>query len=186
MANCGCTQGGCACIFEAPADGSITFTGSGSLADPYVFTAPNYTYIRPAARISQSGNQVVPPVTDTVVTFNTEEFDTDNMVNIAGAPTRITIVTAGLYMVGGQIRESASAGAIPSYAKIRKNGVLPYVSQDSMTDRVASQSSHIYTQCFESCIAGDYFELFSSQDSGGFNHIIDQMHLWAIRLGDNA
>lgn len=187
MANCGCTQSGCSCVIDFPDDESIIYTGTGSLADPFIFTAANPGYVRPAGYIylEGSGTQLNPPITDTVTTFDTEWFDTDNMVDVAGEPTRVTIQTAGFYLLGAQIRFQGSSPTIPQYAKIRKNGTT-IVSQDSESDRVASLNIYVATQAFESCEVGDYFELVASSDSGPFNYFIDHAHLWAMRMGDNA
>jgi hypothetical protein len=185
MANCGCTQEGCSCLFEEPDDGSIVFTGSGTLVDPIIFTAPNDTYVRPAARMIGT-IQLNPPVVATVVEFDSEEIDTDNMINIAGNPTRLTIQTAGFYLLGGQVRFQSAGGGTPAAIGIIRNGSGIYESRDSMTEREGTIEDYVSTQCFVSCIVSDYFELFSDFDSGGFNHNIEIMNFWAIRLGDNA
>ena len=115
-----------------------------------------------AAAQTISNNQI------TAVTFETESFDTDGMVDISGQPTRVTIQTTGKYQIGGSCRfgDSATGNRV---VFIVKNG----------SDRVAAQAigpnsgSSFGTNPYMSCgnvlelTAGDYLELNVWQDSSG-------------------
>lgn len=184
MGSCGCQGSPCNCFLELAQDASIIFRGSGTLHDPYIMSALNPGYIRPAARssstVAQNGNT---SAVDTAAIMNTEEFDTDNMVSIGGNPTRITINTKGLYLVGGQVHYLSTVLTTPNYVKIRRNGVT-IESVDSETDRVAASTIYVTSHCLVSCLVGDYFELIFNHDTlGAGNYNVDEMNFWALRLG---
>lgn len=187
MAACACGANECNCYFELPTDASILFRGSGSTDDPYIMSALNPGYIRPTGRSSSSVQQnSIASGVDTAVIMNTEEFDTNNMVDIAGFPTRITIQTEGYYLIGGQVNYQATAGpTIPAYLKIRRNGTT-IEAQDSYSDKATGSNVVIYisSSCCVSCSIGDYFELVVNTQSSPFTYGIQFMNLWALRLGD--
>ena len=72
--------------------------------------------------------QVIPSLTPTVVTFALEVVDDGGMVDIAGQPTRLTIPTAGWYIVTGQARWGTTSTFSSRKTYIRKNGAAPYVA----------------------------------------------------------
>lgn len=184
MATCGCQGSPCNCSLEIAQDASVIYHGSGTLSDPYVMSALNPGYVRPAGRSSSSVNQTGnTSAVDTAAIMNTEEFDTNNMIDIAGFPTRITINTAGYYLIGGQVQFLATFLTTPNYCKIRRNGVT-IESTDSETDRLVSSLVFVNTQCAVSCAVGDYFELIFNQDTaGGGSYNVNSTNLWALRLG---
>ena len=59
-------------------------------------------------RVRRSTAQTIPTGTVTTVIFNVETFDSDNMWDVAN-PTRLTIRTAGLYLIIGDIYWASSA-----------------------------------------------------------------------------
>lgn len=184
MGACACGSNKCSCSFELAKDASIIFRGAGTLDDPYVMSVLNPGYIRPAARSSAAGpTGSLPDNTDNPATMTVEEFDTDNMINIAGFPTRITIVTDGYYIVGGQVRHNTTAATAQNLCKIRRNGVT-IESQDSESDKAGAANIYVSTSCVVSCAVGDYFECISGQTLGAGNYSVSDMNLWAIRLGD--
>lgn len=186
MGACACGANECNCFFELARDASILFRGTGTLADPYIISSLNPGYIRPAARASNSSLVGLQPGdVDNVATMTTEEFDTDNMINIGSFPTRITISTEGFYIVGGQVRFNTTAIVTQNACKIRRNGTT-IEGQDSESDKSGAANIYVSTSCMVSCSVGDYFETVYQQYVGGGNYSIQETNIWALRLGDRS
>lgn len=97
-------------------DGSVT---TPKLADGAVTIAKTAT--RPQARVTRVTNQsIAQGATGANVTFTATTFDTDTMWT-GGAPTRLTINTAGLYMIAADAVWELGAGQYRTL-EIRVNG----------------------------------------------------------------
>ena len=80
-----------------------------SASDHNTYIRDNLAYLKAAADAAASAAPPKARATATTdfnstttlsnICFETESFDTDTMVDIAGAPTRLTFTTAGLYLV---------------------------------------------------------------------------------------
>lgn len=113
----------------------------------------------PACRVFHNANQSIASGTETTVLYNTEIYDTDNMHSTAANTSRITINTAGLYLVGfnGFIEDGTTAFT-NTYSVIKLNGatVLSYMSGARPAGILAGplfNMSIVYK-----FIAGDYVE----------------------------
>lgn len=79
---------------------------------------------KPNAQMTSEVSQAVTINTTTALTFATEIYDNDNMVDIAVAPTVLTIQTAGAYLVWGAYRMLDGFATLTSAVVIlTKNGV---------------------------------------------------------------
>lgn len=63
---------------------------------------------RPSARASQSGTQTININTSTVMTYNTENWDTGGLF-VIGSPTQMTIVSAGSYYLSASYQALGGA-----------------------------------------------------------------------------
>lgn len=61
------------------------------------------------ARVTNNAHQSISNTTDTVLTFNTEKYDTDSIHDPGSNPERLTCVTAGKYVISGSVRYAANA-----------------------------------------------------------------------------
>lgn len=98
------------------------------------------------------------------LTFNSEYFDTDGMHSTVSDTSRITLVTAGTYLVGGNVYFNANATGIRRI-QIQLNGatVIAYSAMD-----IDSSTAHIMTvSTIYAFSANDYVELYAYQNSGG-------------------
>lgn len=116
--------------------------------------------------VRDSSTQAVSTGVFTAITFTTEEFDTGGMVDIAGANTKVTIVTPGPYLVRGQIVWAASSTGV-RVAGLRKNGSAPYLSRVSGPAIASGDYIEQEVSWFGNLVAGDYIELMGYQGSGG-------------------
>ena len=118
----------------------------------------------PACRVYRSGTQSIPNTTRTAVTFDSERYDTNNMHSTSVNTNRITVNTAGLYMISGHVGFSTSTVGF-RIAYIIVNGTL----------QIAIQSTNVRTDGFlDMSVAttwkaavNDYFTLEVYQSSGG-------------------
>lgn len=181
MATCGC-NGACACTFQDPADSSTHITGTGVLADPYIISATNPGYIRPAGRMSRllAAQTGIPNATDTALTFDTEEFDTDNLIALGTSTSKITIQTDGFYILGGCTQLTANGLAVPIYLRLRKNGTS-IAAQDGLTVRSSTIPSLAVSSMVQAAV-GDFYELIINQAVGG-NYNATFSTFWAMRMG---
>lgn len=70
--------------------------------DGAVTTAQSNTALavtRKRGAASETANQSIPNAVSTALTYGTEEFDNDNMINLGVNNTLITATTAGIYLV---------------------------------------------------------------------------------------
>ena len=89
-----------------------TYTAAGSATAGDVYTAAahniivtdvNNFIVPPACRLQQSAAQTVPDSTTTALAFGNEIYDTDGMHDNATNNSRITIQTAGIYIVTASV-----------------------------------------------------------------------------------
>lgn len=125
-------------------------------------------------KATRSTAQSIPNITDTVVTFDTEEYDTNAMVNIGTNATRITIVNAGVYLVGANGFLAASGN--DSYIYVRSNGTTKlFGSSIGPPNGGCSAVSSI------TFAANDYVELVVHHNQGSAQNFTGAA-LWAHQL----
>ncbi len=118
----------------------------------------------PACRVTKAAFQGITTATNTAIVFDTERYDTDSMHDTVTNNTRITIVTAGLYEVGGCIEWDANAAGTRSLG-IRLNGTTFLVNVFMDIDSAILHAQNVETTY--KFAAADYVELVAWQDSGG-------------------
>lgn len=120
----------------------------------------------PACRVTHNASQSVNSVTETALNFNTEVFDTDSMHDTVTNNSRLTCVTAGLYVIAGCI-EYQSAGAASGHrcAIIRHSGAGIIAFQKSVP--LNSDSIQVCVSTIYKLAVNDYLTLsaFHSQGS---------------------
>lgn len=119
---------------------------------------------RKAARASRVTNQSIPNNTVTLATYTTEDFDNDNMINLAGSTTNVVVQTAGLYLVTGSATWATNAVGVRETA-ILKNGTL--VAGFRAANNGAVLGSGTPCTHLVSCVATDILTMQVFQTSGG-------------------
>jgi hypothetical protein len=122
--------------------------------------------VNPMARVMAGAAQSIPNNTFTPLTFVTPAaYDTDAMWAV-GTPTRLTIKTAGKYLLEGTVMLGGSAGGVLRQFQFLLNGVvLPNGKQNAFPN--GTNSHRITTSTVMSLSVGDYIEAAIYQDSGG-------------------
>lgn len=124
----------------------------------------NSAVARKAFRMSAVTNQSVPNNTATNATFVTEDFDNDNIVNLAGSTTNAVIQTAGLYLFTGVSFWTANVTGIRT-SGITKNGTLFGALQTRSGGGTLPDCNPI--TLLINAVPGDIFRLQLTQTSGG-------------------
>ena len=113
--------------------------------------------------------------TDTAITFDTEQFDTNTFHDNSTNTARITIPAGygGKYLFIGKLSsEPLQAGGSYRGLSFRKNnGVTAYFQNFTTSAGFAATSVDWETQGTQilNLVAGDYVEMFWYQDSGATN-----------------
>ena len=109
--------------------------------------------VPPMCLLTRSG-QPVTASTDTVITGYTEDVDTDGMYD-AGSPTRITIATAGLYMLNMNVLWSGTASTrTDGYIKPSGGSTTAY------RDIRYGTNERNHLTIVVPCAPADYFEAY--------------------------
>lgn len=103
--------------------------------------------------------------THTQITFNTENFDTDNFHSTTTNTSRVTIPTGkdGYYQINCGVEWDANA-TNSRYISLYKNGTRTYTSICSAS---SGSYPHSRLSTIINLVAGDYIEIYAMQDSGG-------------------
>jgi hypothetical protein len=105
--------------------------------------------------------------TETAITFDSEEFDTDGFHSNVTNNTRITIPAGkgGYYNIVAQVTFAANSGGSNRNASIFKNGTR--IATVSMNQQGAGAYAVPTLNKIVSAVATDYFEIKAEQNSGG-------------------
>lgn len=140
--------------------GDATISNTGALTvGPSAITAGKIGTL-PACRLTKSASQSIPDATHTAVTFDTEVLDTDTMHS--GSSSRITIVTAGVYLITAGLVWDANASGV-RFATLRKNGTVELASDKAPNSDIAACS----VTTIAKLAAADYIEVYGYQNRGG-------------------
>jgi hypothetical protein len=155
-----------------------TYTAAGSAVAGNVYTAAahnvivtdvNNFIVPPMCKLSSSAATSTTNATDTIIALGTSDFDTDSM-GTTGASARITINTAGVYLVSYSVTWGTSASG-SRWATVSKNGVGSPVggTGNGWTGTVPSSTSttNNLSSFLLSLAASDYLQLYVHQTSGG-------------------
>lgn len=119
---------------------------------------------KPAARVERTAAQPIPNATSTMVSFDSERFDIQDLHNSAADASRLTAPESGLYEISGGVDWGANAtGERQIYLLV--NGVTPIARQREPANG-ASRHAQSLAALFP-LVAGDYVQLVASQTSGG-------------------
>jgi hypothetical protein len=111
-------------------------------------------------------NTTISSATDTILTWSSENFDSDNYHSTSSNTSRITIPTgkAGKYLVNAAVYWESSPTADALALRIRKNGA-GQVQFNSLPKPNANQVTVTTTVTLD-LVVGDYLELVVYQNSG--------------------
>lgn len=152
---------------ETPLMGAATLNhdhtgdpGDGGVLTGYIPT----TKEDKGCRVYNSAAQTIGDASWTALTFDSEAYDTDGMHSTSTNTSRLTCVTAGKYLVHGQVTFAANATG-SRWVAIKKNGTF-YVNE-SRPNAGSSSTVVFHVDLLVDLAVNDYVELFVFQTSGG-------------------
>lgn len=107
--------------------------------------------------------------TSTLVTFDTESWDTDSMHSTSTDISRVAINTTGQYLITfyGRFPSNATGYRQLNFRKNSNGNSAGGSTMSTIALAAVNGSQTFVTRTFElNCLAGDYFELFAMQNSG--------------------
>jgi len=141
------------------------------------------------ARVTKSSGQNMAQYASVVITFDTEEYDTDAYHSTTSNTSRLTVPTTGYYSVGAYLPISEAGATLPFHGllHITKNGgFTPLVSAQGFThtdanaldwDLVLTCATEVYLT------AGDYVEVIASQGASTTQQAMATSKFWISWLG---
>ena len=116
----------------------------------------------PTCRVYNSANISIPNNENTLLTFNSERWDTDAMHSTTTNASRLTCKTAGVYTITGHVRWPANTTGNRTLEIVRNgSSIIARVNQDGMTTSLSMAISTQYA-----LVVNDYVELRVTQTSG--------------------
>jgi hypothetical protein len=129
--------------------------------------------------------QTLSNATDTIITYNAEEFDTDGFHDNSVNNSRITIPSGkgGKYLILASITFAANASGIREmlFSVNGSTAVLAFAQAPTSASSFRSSAS-----CIKNLTAGDYVEVQAAQSSGGnlnVNAGVTQTRFGVVYLG---
>lgn len=116
------------------------------------------------------GNNNIPNTTWTLIKYDAERFDTDNMVALGTDNTKIVINTAGKYLVGFQGNFAANAGGTLRAAVITLNGAVgvgTIIGANFLGPLGAGNNVLLNVVTLYDLAVNDFLQASAFQDSGG-------------------
>ena len=123
----------------------------------------NFLHTPPEVRVYNDANISIPNATYTVLTFNTERYDSDNIHNLASATDRLTCNTVGKYLIWGHVFFGSNATGIRQLL-IKLNGSTYIMRSPHSIDNTGS---YCLAMTVAELSVDDYVELLVYQNSGG-------------------
>ncbi len=164
-------------------DKSVGDTFTEAMWDDYIKTNVNNLIVPPSCRVYKAAAQSINSGSDTAIQFDNERWDTDSMHDTVTNNTRITIQTAGIYLVTAGLGVTVATEVLA--AMLRVNGST-YIArnQDAMTTSAFAQ--YVTVVAAYSFAAADYVELRALQDNtANTSRTTDTTFTWmsAVWLG---
>jgi hypothetical protein len=121
----------------------------------------------PAVRTRKTAVQSLVNATQTVVTFDAEDYKTDPLMHDNTTnPSRLTVITAGKYRIQATVVFAASATGGRAVV-FRKNGATYLGGAHGAANSIGTEDSAVSASTTADLAVGDYVECQAYQVSGG-------------------
>lgn len=131
------------------------------------FTTANATQDQPTTRAFHSTTQSIPHNAATVVTFDSNRYDSASLHLLAGDQTKFTAPTAGVYAMTLHARFAARTDFTRTLFFFRVNGAttIAIVDDDNPGTQSTDKRLHLATQW--KMAAADYVQVLAQHVNGG-------------------
>lgn len=180
------------CQCSVVSSDTIEVTGSGKTGKPFLFDTilnpdpnnllsiavdgllgklPDDLIVPPQAYAYRSTNQSLANDTNTIITLDSERYDTDGMHSTVTNTERLTFQTAGLYLC---IFRCAFAGNVTGdrWAYLRRNSRWIMAGQARKALNTITFEMDMCVVSVEAFAAGEYIHAEAKQDSGGALNVV--------------
>jgi hypothetical protein len=119
------------------------------------------------ARVHPSAVQSVNSGVATVVnSWDTEDFDSDTLHNQSALFSRLTIVTAGKYLISGGAQWGTAAPAGQKRVDLIRNRATVDTTICRNHERnLAAENAAVFVESIDDALAGDYYRIEAFQDT---------------------
>lgn len=148
----------------SPTTRAAGYTAGSAVWNQDVVDNPTFLYQKPFAEVYHNTTQSVSSGSTTTLSFNSENFDTDTMHDNVTNNSRLTVNTAGVYLITAYAFV-ASGGVGTYFSVLRVNGATG-IASNSFYHRVAATAVYITVSGLWKFAASDYVELRFFQNSG--------------------
>lgn len=134
----------------------------------------------PYARVKKSAVQSISSGVETALSFDSEDFDNNNIHDPAVNNTRLVCPKTGIYVISGTISWASSASSYRELS-IRKNGSTRLIYDDRV---VPTGAVYLSFSTIARLVATDYVEALVWQGTGSpLNVNFDYSHFQMARMG---
>jgi hypothetical protein len=144
-------------------------TADSTAATGLAWAAPAGGLTFAGASVYKSASQSIPHDVLTTVTWNSEDFDTNSFHSTSTNTGRLTIPTAGKYLISVVIGWDTTGSSVTKTVVMRKNGVDVIKSNGLGT---GSDYSTQTLQYIASCAVNDYFDILVYQPTGSAVNVL--------------
>ncbi|GEM_PF-2772450 len=118
-----------------------------------------------SARLGSNLPQSIPHASWTALTFNTELWDEDELHDPATHTDRLTIRTAGVYLITAQVRFAANLSGMREL-QIRKNSTATLALADCLSNTQTNGLVYLNLVTLWNLLVGDHLSALVYQSSG--------------------
>jgi hypothetical protein len=175
-------------VYDTTSPVAVTSGGSASVGSAATSARRDHKHAAAAfntdesCRVYTNATQSIADETGTIITvWGSESFDTDTMHDTDTNPGRMTIKTAGTYLVGASIGFSANATGVREVSIEKYNGIGVVATNGTGFANRTNYNTPI--GCYDMDV-DDYFQVFVWQNSGGSLTTLSgtQHCFWAFRI----
>lgn len=132
------------------------------------------------ARVTKSADQSISDNTETLVTWNQEDFDTNTLHDNSSNTSRFTVSKTGKYIVEATLNWAGHATDATQRSFVFLVNGTTVVGAASITQQTATSDMVLNGVSIVSLTAGDYIEVKAYQNSGGSVNIQSARSHYAI------
>lgn len=155
-------------IHPAPTATPVSIGSANAAGVASTFAASDHVhgYSPPACRVFNSAAISIPNSTTTALTFDSERYDPTGMHSTVTNTSRITISTAGLYLVTGHVAFAGNATGF-RWIAVSLNGTTTLLAMHNQLSVTAADQALFSVSTVWKFSPGDFIQLLVNQTSGG-------------------
>jgi hypothetical protein len=139
------------------ADGLYLVDDNGSEIGPFATATSGYTE---GARVYNNADVSLTQSADTLITFNSESYDTDAIHSVSVNTGRLTCKTPGKYLIVGNVKFTAQSAGAQDLLYIKHNNTK-YIAGSQIPTSINGQTGRVVVTTIYDLATNDYVELWA-------------------------